>query len=61
MKLIYTYTAKLICHIFYTLKALKYYDMKMLINGNKLNLIVRSIYSSVSYKYIFVKSPFTLG
>ena len=41
------------------LTRLKYCDIKMLINVNRLNLIARSIYSNVSYRYIFVIGPFT--
>ena len=32
----------------------------MLININRLNLIARSIYSNVSYRYIFVIGPYTI-
>ena len=32
----------------------------MLINANRLNLIARSIYSNVSYRFIFVIVPYTI-
>ena len=34
--------------------------MLIIINVNRLNLIARSIYFTVSYKYIFVIGPYTL-
>ena len=35
--------------------------IKMLINVNRLNLIARSIYSNVSYSYIFVIGTMDIG
>ena len=35
--------------------------IKMLINVNRLNLIARSIYSNVSYRYIFVIGTMDIG